>query len=64
MEMLPGGTQQIKLSLNHPYYAQVQGQMAVGHDFVIYTTKGINVEHIYFDTNYWSNTLLPKLVGF
>ena len=68
METLPGGTHQIKLRSNHLYYAQVQGQMAVGDrpwcDFVIYTTKGINIERIYVDTNYWSNTLLPKLVGF
>jgi len=36
--------------------------MAVGNrpwcDFVIYTTKGVSVERIHFDTNYWSNTLL------
>ena len=35
------GSQLIKLRHSHPYYAQVQGQMAVGdrtwHDFVIYT---------------------------
>jgi len=66
METLPGGTQQIKLCLNHLYYAQIQGQMAVGDrawcDFVMYTTKGINVKFIYFDTNYWSNTLLPYML--
>ena len=42
--------------------------MAVGQrpwcDFVIFTTKGINVERILFDDDYWQNTLLPKLESF
>lgn len=54
----------IKLCRTHRYYAQVQGQMAIGGrkwcDFVIYTKKGIAVEWIAFDPNYWSNQLLPK----
>ena len=32
-------------------------------DFVIYT-KSISIERIYFDEDYWLNTLLPKLVDF
>ena len=61
------GTQLIKLWCNHLYYAQVQGQMAVGDrpwcDFVIYT-KSISIERIYFDLDYWLHTLLPKLEDF
>lgn len=33
-------------------------------DFVIYTTMGLSVERIKFDKDYWTNTLLPKLVVF
>jgi len=53
---------QLHLRRNPLYFAQVQGQMAVGDrpwcDFIIYTTKGINVERIPFDRDYWRNTLL------
>lgn len=61
------GSQRLKLRRNHPYYAQVQGQMAVGDrpwcDFVVYT-KIVSVERIYFDPDYWLHTLLPKLEDF
>ena len=53
------------LKRDHPYFSQVQGQMAVGErpwcDFVIYTTQGLSV---LFDSDFWENTLLPKLVSF
>ena len=53
LETCSDGTQQIKLRVNHSYYAQVQGQMAVGNrpwcDFVVYTTKDVSVERIDFD---------------
>ena len=56
------------LKLNHPYYAQVLGQMAIGGrkwcDFVIFTLRGISVERIYFDPVYWQTNLLPKLQDF
>ncbi len=62
------GTQQLALRTNHMYYAQVQGQMAVGGrqwcDFVAYTTKGIRVQRIRFDSDYWEKHLLPKLIEF
>ena len=55
------------LQRNHPYFAQVRGQMAVGGrawcDFVIYT-KSISIKRTYFDEDNWLNTLLPKLVDF
>ena len=58
----------VNLRTNHHYYAQVQGQLAIGGrpwcDFVAYTTKGINVQRIKFDNNYWENILLPKLSEF
>ena len=58
----------IKLRRNHAYFAQVQGQMAVGGrpwcDFVVFTNKGISVERIDLDSIYWNDTLLPKLESF
>ena len=64
---LPYGSKQVMLRRNRPYFAQVQGQVAVGgrawYDFVIYT-KSISIERIYFDEDYWLHILLPKLVDF
>ena len=46
-----------KLKVTHPYYAQVQGQMGITGaewcDFVVYTKKGISVQRIAFDRQYW-----------
>jgi len=68
LESSSDDTQRLILRRNHIYYAQVQGQMAVGDrpwcDFVVYTTKGINVQRIEFDKDYWEKTLLPKLIEF
>ena len=68
LQVNPDGTTQLFLRTNHIYYAQVQGQMAVGNrpwcDFVIYTSKGISVQRIQFDKVYWEKTLLPKLTEF
>ena len=62
------GTKQVILKRDHPYFAQVQGQMAVGQhpwcDFVIYTTRGFTVQRVPFDGDYFDQTLLPKLVTF
>ncbi len=59
---------ELELKKSHPYYAQVQGQMAIGErmwcDFVIFTLKGINVQRIFFNQEYWTTKLLPKLVSF
>ena len=56
------------LRRNHRYFAQIQGQMAVGKrpwcDFVIYTTHGLSVQRIPFDQKYWETILLPKLTTF
>ena len=55
LQTLPAGSKQVMLWKNHPYIAQVQGQMAVGGrvwcDFVIYTNS-ISIERIYFDEDY------------
>ena len=61
-------TWQLKLKETHPYFAQVQGQMAIGErpwcDFVVFTLKGISVQRIPFNPNFWTDKLLPKLTSF
>ena len=48
---------QCKLKITHPYYAQVQGQMGITGaklcDFLVYTKKGMSIERISFDPQYW-----------
>ena len=57
----------LKLKPNHSFIYQIMGQMAITErhwcDFVIYTKKGISVEHIIFDTE-WEKIVLPKLQDF
>ena len=54
-----------KLKEDHPYYAQVQGQMAATGarwcDFIVYTSKGLYVQRIAFDPMFWGN-LKQKLL--
>ena len=56
------------LRRNHRYFAQIQGQMAVGKrpwcDFVIYTTHGLGMQRIPFDQKYWEKILLLNLQPF
>lgn len=56
------------LKESHPYYSQIQGQMGIGErpwcDFVVYTSKGISVQRIAFNEQFWRNKLLPKLTSF
>ena len=58
----------LKLKKIHKYFAQVQGQLAVDErkwcDFVIFTNKGISIERIKFDEEYWKTILFPKLQTF
>lgn len=58
----------LKLKCSHPYFCQVQGQMAITErcwcDFVVYTEKGLSVEGIQFDEDFWKKELLPKLTAF
>ena len=62
------GEEQLTLRHNHPYYSQVQGQMAITGrswcDFVIYTEKGLSIERISFNCDFWQMELLPKLTDF
>ena len=48
---------QPRLKRGHQYYFQIQGQLAVTGaswcDFVIYTSKGMSVERITFDPQFW-----------
>ena len=56
---------QLRLNENHQYYAQVQGQMALGErPWCDFTVKGISVQCIPFNTNFWTDKLLPKLDSF
>ena len=42
--------------------------MAIGDlnlcDFVVFTNKGINIEHIPFNSTFWESELFPKLTEF
>lgn len=62
------GEESLELKHTHPYYCQVQGQMAIMErewcDFILYTGKAINVERVTFDSDFWNNKLLPKLIDF
>ena len=62
-----GATPQLELKRNHPYYAQVKGQMGVTQrkwcDFIVYTEKGLSIQRIYFDELFWKD-LLTKLEEF
>ena len=68
LESNPDGSKYVSLARKHAYFAQVQGQMAIGDrpwcDFGVYTLKGLSVTRIQLDKEYWMNTLLPKLVTF
>ena len=65
---LRGDSKVVSLKRGHKYYCQIQGQMAIGSrswcDFVVYTSKGINIERIAFDALFWNDELLPKLKDF
>ena len=64
------GVSRLKRDHKQGYYAQVQGQLALSGlpccDFVVYLSRShsLSVEQIYFDADYWNNTLLPKLTSF
>jgi len=65
-----GGKFYLKKEHSCGYYAQVQGQLALTGlkwcDFCIYLSDSneMCVDRIYFDSNYWKNSLLPKLSQF
>ena len=51
--------------MSHPYYAQIQGEMAIINvewcNFVVFSGGKIFVDKIWFNLDYWSELLLPKL---
>ena len=55
------------LKTEHEYYAQVQGQLAITGvawcDFIVYTFKGMSIERITFDQQFWDN-LSQKLEAY
>lgn len=64
LKMWMGGGK-VQLKHSHGYFCQVQGQMAITErtwcDFVVYTEKGISIERIEYDPNFWESSVLPKL---
>ena len=68
IELNSDGESTLRLKRSHPYFCQVQGQMAITertwYDFVIYTEKSISVERIRYDSEFWNQDLLPKLTTF
>ena len=57
----------VLLKKNHNYYYQVQGTLAITKrewcDFVVWTPKGLSVERIVADQEFWER-IKPKLVQF
>ena len=57
----------IMLKEKHSYYAQIQGQMALGErpwcDFIIYTQTDISIQRINLNERYWQENL-TKLLSF
>ena len=66
LECASSGNLQLKQA--HPYYAQVQGKMAIVGtewcDFVVYTPVCLHVERVLFDYSFWEDTLFPSLQKF
>ena len=57
------------LKTNHPYYFQIQGQMAVCGltwcDFLVWAgSSRISVERVFFDEDFWQTIMLPCLIDF
>lgn len=65
---LDPATNAVTLKRDHPYYCQVQGQLAITGrqwcDFVVWTLKQpLSVEKIYYDHHFWGE-MLSKLNKF
>ena len=56
-----------ELKRNHDYFYQVQGTMAITRrrwcDFVVWTAKGMSVERLHYDPEFWKDVKV-KLVDF
>ena len=57
-----------QLKYSHPYYSQVQCQMAATNtqtaDFVVWTPKDILIVEVNFDSNHWQNLLFSSVKFF
>lgn len=57
-----------KLSCSHNYFYQVQGQLHITKrsfcHFVVCTSKGIHVQRIERDNDFWKFRMLPQLIRF
>jgi hypothetical protein len=57
-----------KLKINHPYYYQCQGVMALTEtktiDFIVYTEKSLHIETIEYDAELWNTIIFPELTDF
>ena len=57
----------IVINKKHTYYDQIQMQLAITCrtwcDFVLYTSKGLVVDRVAFDADYWEN-LQKNILGF
>ena len=64
----PDNTTSVQLKKTHDYYSQVQGQLAITErewcDFVVHTTKGLSIQRVQYDEDFWLHKLLPKLTDF
>ena len=58
----------VNLKQQHVYYYQLQGTMATlkvqWSDFIVYTSKDLHVERVYFDSDFWEKVMLPELTNF
>ena len=63
-----GSDDQLHLKTSHPYYARIQDEMAIIYvewcDFLVFSGSKSFVDRIWFDLDYWSELLLPKLQTF
>ena len=57
----------LHLNKNHSYYNQVQMQLAITCqtwcDFVLYTSKGLIIDRVKFDKDYW-HSLQQRILSF
>ena len=63
--VLDGG--KLRINRDHSYYKQIQMQLALTTqtwcDFILYTSKGLIIDRVPFDKQYWSR-LHAHVMGF
>ena len=57
----------LRINKKHSYYSQVQMQLALTcqkwRDFVLYTSKGLIIDRVPFDPNYWETLQLKTFIS-